>query len=101
MSVSRLHHGCPRREAHPKVVQGATASHHQSADALLPEAEPVLDDAATLDMAVDMCDLHRRWLSAWFASCCSHVGSAIHGCAVKTVRGETPDLATRPALGWP
>jgi hypothetical protein len=48
-------------------------------------------------MAVDMCDLHRRWLSAWFASCCSHVGSAIHGCAVKTVRGETPDLATRPA----
>ena len=43
----------------------------------------------------------RRWLSAWFASCCSHVGSAIHGCAVKTVRGETPDLATRPALGWP
>ena len=56
MSVSRLHHGCPRREAHPKVVQGATASHHQSADALLPEAEPVLDDAAMLDMAVDMCD---------------------------------------------
>ena len=43
----------------------------------------------------------RRWLSAWFASYCSHVGSAIHGGAVKTVWGETPDLATRPALGWP
>ena len=30
--------------------------HHQIADARLPQAEPVFDDAATLDTAVDMFD---------------------------------------------
>jgi hypothetical protein len=37
-------------------VQGATYFHHQIADALLPQANPVFDDATTLDTAVDMLD---------------------------------------------
>jgi hypothetical protein len=36
------------------VGQGATASHHQSADALLPEAASVFDAATALDTALDM-----------------------------------------------
>jgi hypothetical protein len=35
-------------------MQGTTEFHHQIADALLPEANPVFDDAATLDTTVDM-----------------------------------------------
>src|SRR5215831_2439362 len=54
LSLSRLNHWLPRGQAHPEVVQGTAEFHHQIADALLPEAEPVLDDAATLDTAVDM-----------------------------------------------
>jgi hypothetical protein len=37
-------------------VQGATELHHEIADALLPQADPVLHDATTLDAAVDMLD---------------------------------------------
>jgi hypothetical protein len=37
-------------------VQGTAEFHHQSADALLPQADPVFDDATTLDTAVDMLD---------------------------------------------
>jgi hypothetical protein len=37
-------------------MQGTTEFHHQIADALLPQAEPVFDDAAMLDTAVDMFD---------------------------------------------
>jgi len=43
-------------QAHPEIVQGATELHHEIADALLPQADPVLHDATTLDAAVDMLD---------------------------------------------
>jgi len=41
-------------QAHPEIVQGATELHHEIADALLPQANPVLHDAAALDAAVDI-----------------------------------------------
>ncbi len=56
MSLSRLHHRLPGREAHPEVVQGTTDVHHQIADALLPQADAVFDDATALHTAVDMLD---------------------------------------------
>jgi len=37
-------------------VQGTAEFHHQIADALFPQADPVFDDAAALDAAVDMLD---------------------------------------------
>jgi len=37
-------------------VQGAAEFHHESADALFPQADPVFDDTTTLDTAVDMLD---------------------------------------------
>jgi hypothetical protein len=37
-------------------VQRTAELHHQVADALLPQAEPVFDNATTLDTAVDMLD---------------------------------------------
>src|SRR4029450_1142213 len=56
LSLSRLNQRLPGYETHPEVVQGAAEFHHQSADALLPQAEPVFDDTTTLDTAVDMLD---------------------------------------------
>jgi hypothetical protein len=38
------------------MVQGATELHHQIADARLPQAHPVFDDATPLDAAVDLLD---------------------------------------------
>ena len=35
-------------------MQGTADFHHDITDALLPQADPVFDDAATLDTAVDM-----------------------------------------------
>jgi hypothetical protein len=60
-------------------MQGATYFHHQIADALLPQADPVFDDATALDTTVDMLDpqptavqrlvghvlLQRQFLAAW------------------------------------
>ena len=37
-------------------MQGTAEFHHQIADALLPQADPVFDDAAALDTAVDVLD---------------------------------------------
>jgi hypothetical protein len=37
-------------------MQGTTELHHQIADTLLPQAEPVFDDAAALDTTIDMLD---------------------------------------------
>jgi len=48
LSLSRLNHWLPWGQAHPHVMQGATACHHQIADTLLPQADPVFDDAAAL-----------------------------------------------------
>jgi hypothetical protein len=38
------------------MVQGTTEFHHEIADALLPQADPVFHNATTLDAAVDMLD---------------------------------------------
>jgi len=53
LSLSRLSHWLPRIQAHPEVVQGTTEVHHQIADALLPQADPVFHNAAALDTTVD------------------------------------------------
>ena len=37
-------------------MQGTADFHHEIADALLPQADPVFDDATALDAAVDMLD---------------------------------------------
>ena len=37
-------------------MQGATDFHHQIADTLLPQADPVLHNAAALDTAIDVLD---------------------------------------------
>jgi len=61
-------------------VQGTTEFHHQIADTLLPQADPVFDDATALDTTVDMLDpqptlvqrlvgqllLQGELLTAWF-----------------------------------
>src|SRR6266704_727132 len=56
LSLSRLNHWVPGREAHPEVVQGTADVHHQIADTLLPQTDPVFDDATALDTAVAMLD---------------------------------------------
>src|SRR2546425_8129159 len=56
LSLSRLNHWLPGRETHPEVVQGTAEFHHQIADTLLPQADPVLHDTAALDTAIDMLD---------------------------------------------
>src|SRR5437870_12294447 len=54
LSLSRLDHWLPRREAHPEVMQRTAKFHHQIADTLLPQAESVFDDATALHTTVDM-----------------------------------------------
>ena len=54
LSLSRLNYRLPGGEAHPEIVQGTAEFHHQIADAFLPQADPIFDDAATLDTTVDM-----------------------------------------------
>src|SRR2546425_8652412 len=54
LSLSRLNHWLPRIQAHPEVVQGTTEFHHQIADALLPQTDPVFHNAAALDTPVDV-----------------------------------------------
>src|SRR5215831_17258907 len=56
LSLSRLNHWLPRIQAHPEIVQGTAELHHEIANARLPQADPVLHDAAALDAAVDMLD---------------------------------------------
>src|SRR6266436_7621153 len=80
VSLSRLNHRLPGREAHPEVVQGTAQFHHEIADALLPQADPVFDDATAFDTAVDMLNaqsaivqglvgqllFQREFLATWF-----------------------------------
>ena len=54
LSLFRLNHRLPWSETHPEIVQGAAEFHHQIADPLLPQAQPVFDDPAALDTAVDV-----------------------------------------------
>ena len=56
LSLSRLNHGQPGVQAHPEIVQGTAELHHEIADALLPQADPVFHTPTTLDTAVDMLD---------------------------------------------
>src|SRR3989442_461111 len=56
LSSSRLNHRLPGCETHPEVMQGTTEFHHEIADAVLPQPDPVFDDAAALDAAVHMHD---------------------------------------------
>src|SRR5262249_26181416 len=56
VSLFRLNHGQPEVQAHPEIVQGTAELHHEIADALLPQADPVFHNATTLDAAVDMLD---------------------------------------------
>src|SRR2546427_7039305 len=54
MSLSRLNHGQPGVQAHPKIVQGTADLHHEIADALLPQPDPVFHNTTTLHTTVDM-----------------------------------------------
>jgi hypothetical protein len=69
LSLSRLNHWLPGVQAHPEIVQGTAELHHPITDALLPQAAPVLHDAAALDTAVDMRDpqptLGQRLVGPW------------------------------------
>src|SRR5205807_2925562 len=56
LSLSRLNHGQPGVQAHPEIVQGTAALHHEIAPALLPQADPIFHHATTLDAAVAMLD---------------------------------------------
>src|SRR5215813_7089303 len=54
LSLSRLNHWLPWGQAHPEVMQGTADLHHQIADPFFPQAEPIFDDATTLDTAINM-----------------------------------------------
>src|SRR3977135_3707607 len=56
LSLSRLNHGQPGVQAHPEIVQGTADLHHEIADALLPQPDPVFHHATTLHTAIDMLD---------------------------------------------
>ena len=56
MSLSRLNHRLPGREANTEVVQGTAEFHHEITDTLFPQADPVFDDATALHTPVDMLD---------------------------------------------
>src|SRR2546428_12037857 len=79
ISLSRLNHWLPRGQAHPEVGQGTAEFHHQIADTLLPQPDPIFHNATALHTAVDMLDpqaameqrlvrhvlLPRELLAAW------------------------------------
>src|SRR3989442_1372318 len=54
LSLSRLNHWLPRGQTHTEVMERTTDFHHEIADALLPQADPVFDDATAFDTTVDM-----------------------------------------------
>src|SRR5262245_30010419 len=56
LSLCRLNHRLPWGQAYPEVAQGTAEFHHEIADALLPQADPVFHNATPLDAAVDMLD---------------------------------------------
>jgi hypothetical protein len=56
LSLSRLNDRLPRGQTDPEVMQGTAEFHHEIADAVLPQPDPVFDDAAALDAAVHMLD---------------------------------------------
>jgi CheY-like chemotaxis protein len=56
LSLSRLNHWLPRVKTHPEIMPRPADFHDEIADALLPQPDPVFDDATTLHTAVDMLD---------------------------------------------
>src|SRR6266705_1104081 len=56
LSLSRLNHRLPGRETHPEVMQRTAQFHHNIPDPLLPQTDPVFDDATPLDTTIDMLD---------------------------------------------
>src|SRR5262249_5638229 len=48
LSLSRLKHGQPGVQAHPEIVQGTAELHHEIADTLLPQADPVFHNPTLL-----------------------------------------------------
>jgi len=46
----------PRRQAHPEIVQGTAEFHHEIADTVLPQPDPVFHNTTALDAPVDMLD---------------------------------------------
>jgi len=54
LSLSRLDHRLPWPQAHPEIMQCAADFHHQISDALLPQPNPIFDDATALDTTIDM-----------------------------------------------
>src|SRR5437773_7657822 len=56
VSLSRFNHRLPRGQAYPEVMQGTAEFHHEIADTLLPQADPVLHNTAALDTAIDVLD---------------------------------------------
>jgi len=80
LSLSRLNHWLPRGQAHPEIMQGTADFHHDIPHTILPQTDPVFDDAAALDTPVDMLDtqpsvvqrlvgrllLPRQLLAVWF-----------------------------------
>ncbi len=104
LSVSCSNHGLPRGQAHPEMMQSTADVHHQSADTLLPQADPVFDHATALHTAVDMLDpetavvqglvghvlrqhqLLAAWLLGWYADL--HLGER---------EGEEAEILSQPA----
>ena len=56
LSLSRLNHWLPRGQTNTEVMQGTTDFHHEIAYALLPQTDPVFDDATALDTTVHVLD---------------------------------------------
>ena len=88
-------------------MQGTADFHHDITDTLLPQADPVFDDAATLDTAVDMLDpqsagverlvgcLLRPWQvrARWFLG--RH--EDLH---LRQREGHEAEILQQPASGW-
>ena len=55
LSLSRLTHWLLGREAHPKVVQGTADLHHEVANTLFPQTEPVFHNATALHATNQWC----------------------------------------------
>jgi hypothetical protein len=57
MGLSRLTHWLPQGQTDPEVVQGAAQFHHQIEDPLLPQTEPIFDDATALVVYLQLADI--------------------------------------------
>ena len=75
LSLSRLNHWLPRGQTDSEVMQGTAACHHEIADTVLPQSDPVFDDAAALDAAVDMLNAQAAIVQGLIARCCARVSS--------------------------